>query len=124
MKNGKRSARALALVLCAAMALMLAAGCAAQDGAGDTGPAETGNSREYAEAWTSFVREQTGKIRNGEELDPRVHDLFCSGARDLDEIAMGAEGRHYSSLNHRGKARIMAYCAGVEDLVAEHEENG
>ena len=124
MKNGRRSARALAAILCAAIALMLAAGCAAQDGAGDTEPEETGDSREYEVAWASFVMEQTERIRNGEKLDPRVHNLFCGGARDLDEIAMGAEGRHYSSLNHRGKARIMAYCAGVEDLVAEHREKG
>ncbi len=107
----RKKTRTAALAALAVM-MTLAAACGSGDGDGDRT-----EDRISAGDWNRFIGRQVDKVARGEQLDPAVHDLFCDGRRDLNELGLGEEGRYASRINRREQAQIMAYCAGVERLI-------
>ena len=105
----RKKTRTAALAALAVM-MTLAAACGSGDGDGTEDRINSGD-------WSKFIGRQVDAIARGEQLAPEVHDLFCDGRRDLNELGLGEEGRYASRIDRRDQAKIMAYCAGVEHLI-------
>ena len=106
MKKMAQTAAAAA----AAIMITLTAACG-------SGSGEKPEDRISSGDWRRFINGQVNVITRGEELAPEVHDLFCDGRRDIDELNLGQEDGYAPLINRGDQARIMAYCAGVEHLI-------
>ena len=104
----KKTAQTAAAAAAAAVMIALTAAC---------GSGEKPEDRISSGDWRGFINEQVNMITRGEKLAPEVHELFCDGRRDIDELNLGQEDGYPPLIKRGDQARIMAYCAGVEHLI-------